>query len=135
VLDGFPRTLAQAEALDGLLEERGVPLDRVVLLRISEPALVARLTARRVCRQCGRNYHLAFSPPAKPGVCDACGGELYQRSDDQEATVRRRLAVYEESTRPLIEYYRRRGLLEEVSGEGTVGDVFGRVIGAVERGR
>jgi adenylate kinase len=135
VLDGFPRTQAQAEALDRLLEERGLHLDRVVLLRISEAALVARLTARRVCGRCGRNYHLAFSPPARPDVCDACGGELYQRSDDQEATVRRRLAVYDESTRPLIDYYRRRGLLDEVSAEGTVDHVFEGIVRSVEHAR
>jgi adenylate kinase len=135
VLDGFPRTLAQAEALDRLLEERGIQIDRVVLFRIGEAELVERLTGRRVCRQCGRNYHLTFSPPARPGVCDGCRGALYQRSDDEEATVRRRLGVYERDTRPLIDYYRHRGLLEEIAGAGTVEQVWAALLGATERGR
>jgi adenylate kinase len=135
VLDGFPRTHAQARALDRLLEERGLALDRVVLFRIPEAEIVRRLTGRRVCRGCGRNYHLVSSPPARAGVCDACGGELYQRTDDEEATVRRRLAVYEENTRPLVEYYRNRGLVEEISGEGPVDQVSDAVVRAVERGR
>ncbi len=135
VLDGFPRTVAQAEALDRLLEERGLTLDRVLLFRISDAALIERMTGRRVCRQCGRNYHVTFSPPARPGVCDVCAGALYQRSDDEEATVRRRLAVYDRDTRPLVEYYRRRGLLEEIPGEGPVDRVFEAVLAAAERGR
>ena len=135
VLDGFPRTLAQAEALDRLLDERGLELDRVVLFRISDAALVERITGRRVCRQCGRNYHVKFSPPARADVCDACGVPLYQRSDDEEATVRRRLAVYERDTRPLVEYYRGRDLLDEVSGEGSVDRVFEAALGVTERGR
>jgi adenylate kinase len=132
VLDGFPRTVAQAEALGGLLAERGLTLDRVVLFRIAESELVTRLTGRRVCRQCGRNYHATFSPPAVPDGCDACGGELYQRSDDEEGTVRRRLAVYERDTRPLVEYYRQRGLLEEISGAGAVTEIFEAVLRATE---
>src|SRR5262245_8270678 len=135
VLDGFPRTLAQAEALDRLLEERGLRLDRVLLFRVEDRDLVERLTGRRVCRQCGRNYHLTLSPPARPGVCDACGGELYQRSDDEEATVRRRLAVYQRDTRPLVEYYRSRSLLTEIPAGGTVDAVFDAVLKATEGGR
>jgi adenylate kinase len=135
VLDGFPRTRAQAEALARLLEERGLALDRVVLLAISEAALVDRMAGRRVCPQCGRNYHMRFKPPGRDEVCDACGVPLVQRSDDQEATVRHRLAVYDKSTRPLVEYYRSQGLLDEVSGEGTVDGVTGAVVRAVERGR
>jgi adenylate kinase len=135
VLDGFPRTLAQAEALDRLLDERGVGLDRVVLFRIDDAELVERLTGRRVCRQCGRNYHVTFSPPARPGACDACGGELYQRTDDEEATVRRRLAVYQRDTRPLVEYYRGRGLLAEIAAGGSVDAVFDAVLKATEGGR
>jgi len=135
VLDGFPRTVAQAEALDRLLDERGLALDRVVLFRIAEADLVARLTGRRVCRACGRTYHVTFSPPRQAERCDVCGGELYQRSDDEEATVRHRLRVYEENTRPLIGYYRRRDLVDEVQAVGTVGEVFEAVVGTVERGR
>src|SRR5262245_47773292 len=135
VLDGFPRTLAQAEALDGLLKERGIELDRVVLFAIDDDELIKRLTGRRVCRQCGRNYHLAFSPPARPGICDVCGGELYQRTDDEEATVRRRLSVYQRDTRPLVEYYRRKGLLREIPGGGTPDAVFDAVLKATEDAR
>jgi adenylate kinase len=135
VLDGFPRTLPQAEALDRLLDERGLELDRVVLFRTPEVELLRRITGRRVCGQCGRNYHLASSPPAKPGICDNCGGPLHQRSDDEEATVRRRLAVYERDTRPVVEHYRGQGLLEEIAGEGPVDQVFEGVLRATERGR
>jgi adenylate kinase len=135
VLDGFPRTLAQAEALDRLLEERGLALDRVVLFHISETELVERLAGRRVCRSCGRNYHAKFSRPRKPGLCDGCGGPLYQRSDDEEATVRRRLVVYERDTRPLVDYYRGKGLLEQIAGEGPVEQVFEAVLRATERAR
>jgi adenylate kinase len=88
-----------------------------------------------VCRQCGRNYHVTFSPPARPGACDACGGELYQRTDDEEATVRRRLAVYQRDTRPLVEYYRGRGLLAEIAAGGSVDAVFDAVLKATEGGR
>ena len=135
VLDGFLRTVAQAEALDRLLEERGVTLDRVVLFRIAEGDLVTRLTGRRVCRQCGRNYHVALSPAAREGVCDGCGGALYQRSDDQEETVRRRLAVYERDTQPLVAYYGRRGLLTEIPGGRAIPEVFGAVLVATEQAR
>lgn len=135
VLDGFPRTLAQAEALDRLLDDRGLALDRVVLFQVSEAELVCRLTGRRICRRCGYNYHVVFSPPRRPGICDACGGELYQRKDDDEATVRTRLAVYERDTRPLIEYYRRRELLEAIPGEGPAEQVFEAVLRATEGAR
>jgi adenylate kinase len=135
VLDGFPRTRAQAEALGRLLDERGLALDRVLLFVIPDAVLVERLSGRRVCPQCGRNYHMRFSPPRRDEVCDACGSALAQRSDDQEATVRTRLAVYDKSTRPLIEYYRSRGLLEEIPADGSVDDVFQAVVKAVERGR
>jgi adenylate kinase len=135
ILDGFPRTRGQAEALERLLDERGLALDRVVLFRVPEGELTRRLTQRRVCRRCGHTHHLTFSPPARPGVCDRCGGELYQRSDDEEGTVRRRLTVYGESTRPLVDYYRERGLLEEVAGEGSVDQVSESVVRAVEHGQ
>jgi adenylate kinase len=132
VLDGFPRTTAQAAALDQLLAAEGTPLDRVVLFRLDDEELVARLTGRRVCRSCGRNYHVTFSPPRVPGRCDACAGELYQRSDDEEATVRRRLAVYARDTRPLVDYYRKRGLLTTISGAGTMDAVHAELVEATE---
>lgn len=135
VLDGFPRTVAQSEALDRLLEERGVVLDRVVLFDVPEAELVARLTGRRVCARCGRNYHVRFSPPTRAGVCDSCGGTLVQRSDDEEATVRRRLAVYARDTEPLVERYRRRGLVQPIPATGTVEEVFEAVLRGTEPGR
>jgi adenylate kinase len=135
VLDGFPRTAAQAEALDQMLEAEGTPLDRVVLFQVPDEEPVARLSGRRVCRGCGRNYHLTLSPSRTAGVCDHCGGELYQRTDDEEATVRRRLAVYARDTRPLVEYYRRRGLLATIAGTGSVDAVQADLIKATERPR
>jgi adenylate kinase len=132
VLDGFPRTVAQAEALDQLLEAEGTPLDRVVLFQVDDEEPVARLGGRLVCGNCGRNYHVRFSPPKVAGRCDACGGTLSQRTDDEEATVRRRLAVYARDTRPLVEYYRRRGLLATISGAGTMDAVHAALVTAIE---
>jgi adenylate kinase len=132
VLDGFPRTPAQAEALDRLLETEGTPLERVVLFEMADEELVARLSGRLVCRNCGRNYHRTLSPSRAPDRCDACGGELYQRPDDDEATVRRRLAVYARDTRPLVEYYRTRGLLTTISGAGTMDVVHADLVRATE---
>lgn len=123
LLDGFPRTVAQAEALEAMLREIGRPLDRVVNLSVPDEVVVERLTARRTCRDCGRNYHLVFNPPKVEGVCDACGGELFQREDDREETVRARLEEYRRKTEPLIDYYRERGLLVEVAGDGGMDEV------------
>lgn len=120
VLDGFPRTVAQAEALDALFARKGLSLDRVVYFNVSRDELLRRLTGRRVCRACGRTYHLVSAPPKVADKCDACGGELYQRVDDSEATVATRLDVYQKQTSPLLEYYRGRNLLAEVAGEGPV---------------
>jgi adenylate kinase len=123
LLDGFPRTIAQAEGLDRLLKDLGQPLERVVYFDVSEPELLRRLTGRRVCRNCQTAYHLISAPPAKPGVCDRCGGELYQRDDDSEAVVRNRLGVYARQTAPLLDWYRGRGMLASVRGEGPIADI------------
>jgi adenylate kinase len=123
ILDGFPRTIAQAEALAKLLKDLGQALDTVVYFDVSEPELLRRLTGRRVCRKCGHPYHMTSNPPKRSGVCDACGGELYQREDDGETTVRRRLEVYQRQTAPLLDYYRQRNLLTTVSGEGSVASI------------
>ena len=120
ILDGFPRTIAQADGLAAMLRDLGQSLDGVIYFDVSEPELVRRLTGRRLCRQCQTPYHVVSAPPKREGVCDKCGGELYQRVDDSEATVRTRLQVYETQTAPLLDYYRRQGLLRTVSGEGTV---------------
>jgi len=123
VLDGFPRTVAQAEVLDALFARAGIALDRVIYFDVPRAELLRRLTGRRVCRACGRTFHLVSAPPRVAGKCDDCGGELYQRADDSEATVATRLDVYQKQTAPLLDYYRGRRLLAEVAGEGPVAGV------------
>ena len=123
VLDGFPRTVAQAEALDALFARAGIALDRVIYFDVPRAELLRRLTGRRVCRACGHTFHLVSAPPRVAGKCDVCGGELYQRADDSEATVATRLDVYQKQTAPLLDYYRGRRLLAEVAGEGPVAGV------------
>ena len=120
ILDGFPRTIAQADGLGAMLETLGHKIDGAIYFDVSEPELIRRLTGRRLCRQCQTPFHVVSAPPKREGICDKCGGELYQRVDDSEATVRNRLEVYERQTAPLLDYYRQRGLLRTVSGEGTV---------------
>jgi len=136
ILDGFPRTIAQADALAKLLKDLGQTLDSVVYFDVSEPELLRRLTGRRVCRKCGHTYHLVSNPPKRAGVCDACGGELYQRDDDTEATVRKRLEVYQRQTAPLLDYYRQRNMLTTVTGEGSltaIRDAIRAAVGAAAR--
>jgi adenylate kinase len=133
VLDGFPRTVAQAEALGKLLAERGLGLDRVVFFEVPREELLRRLTGRRVCRQCGSTFHLVSAPPRTAGRCDSCGGELDQREDDSEATVARRLDVYERQTTPLLDYYRGRNLLSPVQGQGPVEQVAAAIRRVVEK--
>lgn len=134
ILDGFPRTLPQAEALDRWLDGRGQRLDRVVYFEVSEDELLRRLTGRRMCPMCQATYHLVSTPPREPGVCDHCGASLVQRPDDREDTVRVRLKIYAEQTAPLLDYYRARGLLRVVAGEGTVEAVRAAVRRAVMTG-
>ncbi|WP_406677305.1 adenylate kinase [Moorella sp. ACPs] len=128
LLDGFPRTVAQAEALDAWLAGRKEKLDAVIDIEVPREELMARLTGRRVCRQCGATYHLQYNPPAEAGKCDVCGGELIQRADDNAATVGKRLDVYREQTAPLITYYRQRGILKEIDGSQDIAAVS-RAIG------
>lgn len=120
LLDGFPRTIAQADSLERLLKDLGRGLDALIYFDVSTPELMRRLTGRRVCRACGHSFHVVSNPSRRAGVCDACGGELYQRADDSEATVRNRLDVYERQTAPLLEHYKNRGLLVHVGGEGPI---------------
>jgi adenylate kinase len=117
ILDGFPRTLSQAAALDGALAERGQGVTVVPLVQVADEEIIKRLTARRVCRNCGAVYNLVFNPPSAESACDACGGKLYQRDDDNPETVRNRLFTYYKETSPLIGYYFAKGLLAEVDGE------------------
>ena len=116
ILDGFPRTVPQADALSADLVELEKQLDAVISLNVDIDALVERLTGRRSCRDCGRGYHVTFDPSGISDVCDSCGGELVQRDDDQEITIRKRLDVYQEQTEPLVAYYRSAGLLKELDG-------------------
>jgi adenylate kinase len=128
LLDGFPRTLQQAAALDDMLAAARRGLTHVVVLDVPQPELIERLSGRRACGQCGKGYHIKFDPPRQSGICDACSGELYQRADDNEATVRNRLVVYGEQTEPLIEYYSQKSLVSTISGGGRMpGDVWGDV--------
>ena len=127
ILDGFPRTAAQAEALGEMLQALGTPLTAVLSLTVDPEELVRRLSGRRTCGGCGAAYHLETAPPRRAGLCDRCGGALLQREDDREETIRKRLAVYREQTAPLVAYYRGRGLLREVDGRGDIDGVFARV--------
>ena len=123
LLDGFPRTIPQAEALDEILAEVDAYLAAVILIAVPEDILVARASGRRICRSCGHSFHLVFDPPGEDGVCDHDGGELYQREDDKSETFRQRLEVYQEQTSPLIEFYRVRSILQEINGDQPIDDV------------
>ena len=124
ILDGFPRTVKQAEDLDAALKSLGSSIDMAVYFDTSEATAIERLSGRRVCKACGFNYHIKNIPPKKDGICDKCGKELFQRPDDKEDTVRNRLKVYEAQTKPLIEYYTKKGIIEEVSGDLGVDGLF-----------
>ena len=128
VFDGFPRSLEQARALDEALAKQAKAIDRVVYIKVSEEELLKRLSGRWVCRQCQAPYHIINSPPRVWGKCDQCGGELYQRPDDTDETVKKRLQVYFAQTAPLIDYYTRAGKLIEVNGEGGIDEVGRRII-------
>ena len=128
MLDGFPRTLPQAEALDATLGEMKREIHHVISIEVDNEELLRRLTGRRTCRNCGAMYHIMFNPPQKDGICDQCGGELFQRDDDQEATIRARLQVYEEQTAPLIAYYNKKGLLRPIEGVGAIEEIFQKIV-------
>lgn len=128
MLDGFPRTVAQAEALDKILSDRGSNIDHVISIEVPNEELMGRLTGRRTCRKCGQGYHVMFDPPKDKGVCGKCGGELYQRDDDNEATVGNRLKIYADQTQPLIDYYQDKGLVRPIEGVGPIKDIFGRIV-------
>ncbi len=134
ILDGFPRTVPQADALKACLAELGKNLDAVVSLDVDVEALVERLTGRRTCRDCGRGFHIKFDPSTTDGKCDVCGGDLLQRDDDQEATIRRRLEVYDEQTSPLVEYYSKAELLTEVDGMQEMGVVQDNILKCLQVG-
>lgn len=124
LLDGFPRTIAQAAALDDLMRDMSTSLDAVLNISVPLNRLIDRLTGRRMCRKCGTIYHLLYNAPEVENVCDACGGELYQRDDDKEETVKSRLSVYEKQTAPLIEYYEKQGILHTINGDQPINAVM-----------
>ena len=131
LLDGFPRTVQQADALDGILNELGMELDRVVNIEVDKTFLVDRLTGRRVCRACGATFHITNKAPKVEGVCDKCGGELYQRNDDKVETVSNRLDVYAAQTAPLIEYYQSKGIMSSIDGSKSMEEVLADICAAL----
>ena len=132
ILDGFPRTVPQAEGLEKVLTDLGKSVNHVLSMKVDSELLVKRLTARRVCPDCGRGYNLQTQPPNEEGICDACGASLIQRSDDVEKTIRNRLKVYENQTAPLEVFYRGKGLLHLIDGVGTIDEVFGRMLACLD---
>ena len=131
ILDGFPRTIAQAESLDGILVEQNITLDCVISVQVPKAVIVERLAGRRTCKDCKGLCHIAFDPPKEAGKCDRCGGQLFQRDDDREETIMKRLKVYDDQTAPLVEYYRKRGMLRELDGVGKIEEIRARVLTAL----
>jgi adenylate kinase len=131
ILDGFPRTVAQAEALARMLETRKERLDKVIALIVPNDEIIKRISGRRTCRNCGAMYHVIYDPPRNVNICNDCNGELYQREDDEEDTVRMRLEVYAASTKPLLDHYGRLGLLAQIDGMGRPDDIERRILEAV----
>jgi adenylate kinase len=127
ILDGFPRNVPQAEALEKLLTQMKLKVEKAIFIEVPHHLLLGRLTGRRVCKQCGATYHIEAKPPKKPGVCDVCGGAVIQRDDDREEVIRTRLEAYEQSTSPLKSYFEDKGRLVRVDGTGTTNDVFARL--------
>jgi adenylate kinase len=133
ILDGFPRTVPQAEALDRVLGALGRRIDAVVNITVPNEELIKRLSGRRTCRDCDALYHIIFDPPTNAGICNKCNGELYQRDDDHEDIIMSRLEVYVRATAPLLAYYRRRALLAEVDGTGGREDILSRILQTIDR--
>jgi adenylate kinase len=131
ILDGFPRNTKQAEALDKMLESLGMSLTAALSVDVPFEDLMKRLTGRRTCKACGQMYNVYFNAPKKEGVCDRCGGELFQRDDDKEETIKKRLEVYNAQTAPLIDYYGNKGILKSVAGTGSIDDIFKKVCEAL----
>ena len=135
ILDGFPRTTAQAASLDSILHEMGISLTAVLGLNANREDLVKRVSGRLVCRKCSASFHRDFRPPKQQGVCDNCGGELYQRADDNEKTIRSRLAVYDEQTKPLIDYYKMSGCYVDIDGDQSMDEVFSDIKGSLAKAK
>jgi len=133
ILDGFPRNVAQAESLDKMLAEMNMPLDIALNLDVPFDDLMKRLTGRRTCKSCGQMYNVYYSPSKVEGKCDKCGGELFQRDDDKEETIKKRLDVYRAQTEPLIDYYSKKGILKSVSGTGSIDEIFNSICAILEK--
>ncbi|MDU7904796.1 MAG: adenylate kinase [Peptostreptococcaceae bacterium] len=131
MLDGFPRNVAQAQHLDEYLKEVGISLDKVVNIEVDKDILVGRAVGRRICKSCGATYHVEFNPPKVDGVCDVCGGELYQRADDNEETVSKRIQVYLDETKPLVNYYSQEGIIANINGQQSIDKVFADIVNAL----
>lgn len=132
ILDGFPRTVEQADALNGILQDLGLSLTRVLNINVPAADLIARAVGRRICKKCGATYHVEFNPPKQDGICDECGSELFQRADDTEETMKNRLSVYEASTKPLIDYYEKAGVYTEVDGRQAIDKVTTELIAVLK---
>ncbi len=132
MLDGYPRTTPQAEAMDKILPELGQKIDVVVNINVPDDELVKRLGGRRMC-QCGVSYHLKFNPPKKEGICDVCGGELYHRGDDKEEAILNRLEVYKTQTQPLIDYYNTAGIIASINGAGEIAEIFDEIAVSLDK--
>ena len=132
ILDGFPRNTAQAEELDKMLDGLKMPLNAALSVDVPKEDLMKRLTGRRTCKGCQQMYNIYYSPAKKEGICDKCGGELFQRGDDQEETIKKRLDVYDSQTAPLIDYYQKKGILKSVTGTGSIDDIFKKVCALLE---
>ena len=132
ILDGFPRNTVQAEALDKILAGAGMPLTVALNIDVDLNDLLKRLTGRRTCKSCQQMYNIYFSPSKKEGLCDKCGGELFQRDDDKEATIKKRLDVYQQQTAPLIDYYSKKNIMKTVMGVGSIEDIFKKAVAAIE---
>lgn len=135
ILDGFPRTVAQADALKDMLVSHGKAIEHVVSVEVDKEELLQRITGRRTCRGCGRGFHIIFDPPRLVGKCDECGDDLYQRDDDSEETMRKRLNVYEEQTAPLIAYYNNESLLRSIQGTGSIDEIQQALLRILEGAR
>ena len=131
ILDGFPRSTAQAEALEVTLSNLGLGLEHVLSIEVGDEELIKRLIGRRICRQCGESYHIIFNPSKKEGVCDSCQNELYQRDDDKEKTIRNRLKVYQTQTAPLITFYRGKNILRAIDGIGSIEEIQARITATI----
>ena len=132
ILDGFPRTVEQADALAGILKELGLSLTAAINITVPAADLIERAVGRRICKKCGATYHVKFNPSKKAGVCDTCAGDLYQRADDSEETMKNRLSVYEAQTKPLIAYYEKAGVYKEIDGRQPIDDVKAAMIAALK---